>query len=68
VVWEDQGLSWAKAGKGGKASKEGRAYERERRLFLIVGGLYSVTALRDNDNKRVTVYTRHQLTLHCNHE
>ena len=25
--------------------------------FLIVGGLYSVTAWRENDQERVTVYT-----------
>jgi len=30
---------------------------------LIVGGLYSVTALRENDHERVTVYTKHRLTL-----
>jgi hypothetical protein len=35
--------------------------------FLIVGGLYSVTALRENDNERTTVYTKHRLTLHYNH-
>ena len=29
----------------------------------IVGGLYSVTALRENDHERVTVYTKHRLTL-----
>ena len=33
-------------------------------IFLIVGGLYSVTALRENDQERVTVYTKHQLKLH----
>ena len=31
---------------------------------LIVGGLYSVTALRENDQERVTVYTKHRLRLH----
>jgi len=31
--------------------------------FLIVGGLYSVTAMRENDNERATVYTKHRLTL-----
>ncbi len=31
---------------------------------LIVGGLYSVTALRKNDQERVTVYTKHRLKLH----
>jgi len=30
-------------------------------VFFIVGGLYSVTALRKNDNERVTVYTEHRL-------
>jgi hypothetical protein len=30
--------------------------------FLIAGGLYSVTALRENDQERVTVYTEHRLT------
>ena len=30
-------------------------------LFLIESGLYSVTALRRNDQKRVTVYTKHLL-------
>ena len=33
-----------------------------RQIFLIVGGLYSVTALRKL-TMRVTVYTKHQLTL-----
>jgi hypothetical protein len=33
-------------------------------FFLIVGGLYSVTALRENDQERVTVYTKHRLKLH----
>ena len=32
-------------------------------LFLIAGGLYSVTALRENDQERVTLYTKHRLTL-----
>jgi len=32
-------------------------------FILIVGGLYSVTALRDHDQERVTVYTKHRLTL-----
>jgi len=32
------------------------------RFFLIVGGLYSVTALR-KITMRVTVYTKHRLTL-----
>jgi hypothetical protein len=31
--------------------------------FLIVGGLYSVTAMRENDNERATVYTKHRQTL-----
>ena len=31
---------------------------------MIVGGLYSVTALRENDQERVTLYTKHQLKLH----
>ena len=31
---------------------------------MIVGGLYSVTALRENDQERVTVYTRHRLKLY----
>ena len=35
---------------------------RQAREFLIVGGLYSVTALRKL-TRRVTVYTKHQLTL-----
>ena len=30
-------------------------------IFLIVGGLYSVTALRAIDQERVTVYTKHRL-------
>jgi len=29
-----------------------------------VGGLYSVTALRENDQERGTVYTKHRLKLH----
>ena len=29
-----------------------------------MGGLYSVTALRENDQERVTVYTKHRLKLH----
>ena len=33
-------------------------------IFSIVGGLYSVTALRENDHERVTVYTKHRLKLH----
>ena len=33
-------------------------------IFLIVGGLYSVTTLRQNNHERVTVYTKHQLKLH----
>jgi len=33
-----------------------------KRTFLIVGGLYSVTALRKL-TMRVTVYTKHRLTL-----
>jgi len=32
------------------------------RYLLIAGGLYSVTALRENDQERVTVYTQHRLT------
>jgi len=36
--------------------------------LLVVGGLYSVTALRENDNERATVYTKHGLTLRYNHE
>jgi len=32
-------------------------------IFLIVGGLYSVIALRENDHARATVYTKHRLTL-----
>jgi hypothetical protein len=35
-------------------------------FFLIVAGLYSVTALRENDNERATVYTKHRLTPHYN--
>ena len=31
---------------------------------MIVGGLYSVTALRENDQERVTGYTKHRLKLH----
>ena len=31
--------------------------------FLIVGGLYSVIALRENDQERVTVYTKHRLKI-----
>jgi hypothetical protein len=34
---------------------------------LVVGRLYSVTALRENDNERATVYTKHRLTLHYNY-
>ena len=30
----------------------------------MVGGLYSVTALRENNQERVTVYTQHLLKLH----
>ena len=30
-------------------------------FFFIVGGLYSVTALRENDQERGTVYTAHRL-------
>ena len=35
-----------------------RARGRERRgvFYFIAGGLYSVTALRENDQERVTVY------------
>ena len=33
------------------------------RIFLIVCGLYAVAALRENDHERVTVYTKHRLTL-----
>ena len=29
-----------------------------------MGGLYSVTALREKDQERVTVYTKHRLKLH----
>ena len=29
-----------------------------------MSGLYSVTALRENDQERVTVYTKHRLKLH----
>ena len=29
-------------------------------VFLIVGGLYSVTALRKNNDEGVKVYTKHQ--------
>ena len=29
-----------------------------------MGGLYSVTALRENDQERVTVFTKHRLKLH----
>jgi len=44
---------------------------RAKAIFLIAGWLYSVTALRENDQERVTendqervtVYTKHQLTL-----
>jgi hypothetical protein len=32
-------------------------------MFLIAGGLYSVPALRECDQERVTVYTKHRLTL-----
>jgi len=32
-------------------------------LFFIVGGLYSVTVLRENDHERATVHTKHRLTL-----
>ena len=39
-------------------------------VFLIVGGLYLVTAWRENDQERVTVYTKHRLKythrLHAN--
>ena len=37
-------------------------------FFLIVAGLYTVTALRENDNERATVYTKQRLTPHYNHE
>ena len=33
-------------------------------VVTIVGGLYSVTTLRENDQERVTVYSKHQLKLH----
>jgi len=36
--------------------------------LLVVGGLYSITALRENGNDRATVYTKHRLTLRYNHE
>ena len=29
-------------------------------FVFILGGLYSVTALRENDQGRVTVYTKHR--------
>jgi len=32
-------------------------------IFLIASGLYSVTALRENDQERVTEYTKRRLTL-----
>ena len=31
-------------------------------IFFIVGGLYSVTALREKTTMRVTVCTKHRLT------
>jgi len=34
----------------------------QRKVFYIAGGL-SVTALPENDHERVTVYTKHRLTL-----
>ena len=38
---------------------------RQYKIFIfIVGGFYSVTALRENDQERVTVYTKHRLKLH----
>ena len=32
---------------------------------LIVGGLYPVTVLRENDQERVTVYSKHRLKQHA---
>jgi hypothetical protein len=47
--------------------RQGEGGARAPRLmsldFLIAGGIYSVTALRENDQERVTVYTKHRLTL-----
>jgi len=41
------------------------SYADTRRLEMIgiAGGLYSVTALREDDQERVTVYTKHRRTL-----
>jgi len=39
------------------------AASRAPSFFFIVDGLYSVTALREIDHERVTVYTKHRLLL-----
>jgi hypothetical protein len=52
---------------GDDAGQEGeldlKSPTRASKTNLIAGGLFSVTALRKNDHERVTVYTKHQLTL-----
>jgi len=52
-------MSWELKLRVGERGAEGI----EGASFLIAGGLYSVTALRENDHERVTVYTKHRLTL-----
>ena len=47
-----------------KRSPPPPSYSKWLFCFLIVGGLYSVTALRENDQERVTVHTKHRLKLH----
>ena len=50
----------AKAGKDSQGRSKATVTRSD---FLIVGGLYSVTALREKYHERVTVYTKHRLTL-----
>jgi len=38
--------------------------EVDQAVFLIEDGLYSGTTLRENDQERVTVYTKHRRKLH----
>ena len=46
----------------------GRQSPLVKRDFLIAGGLYSVTTLRENEQERVTVYTKHRLILLYKHK
>jgi len=60
-------LSWAKAGKDSEGRSTATRSEGDdledfdcgQRVFMIAGGLDSVTALRVNDQKRAAVYTKH---------